>query len=154
MTAPESPEIDRRLREAFQDDPAAAARIARAALADDEVLARRVTRSALTVDDAGDGRLDRRPAAAKAPHARRWWAVVATGAAVVLVASALAFWPARPLPDPAAEPSEPAVLSGVITDGALVVVLPDGSTSISWGAARDDRPPDGSGIVIVEGAAK
>jgi len=154
MTAPESPEIDRRLRDAFKDDAAAAVRIARSALADEDVRDSRVTRSALTVDDAGDGRLDRRSAAATAPHTRRRWALVATGAAVVLVASALAFWPARPLPEPAAEPLEPPMLSGFITDGALVVSMPDGSTSISWGAARDDRPPDGSGIVIAEGEAK
>ena len=154
MTDPDAPDIDRRLRDAFDDDAVAAARVTRAALTDDEILASRVARSALTVDDAGDGRLDRRSAAATAPHARRRWALVATGAAVVLVASALAFWPARPLPEPAAEPLEPPMLSGFITDGALVVSMPDGSTSISWGAARDDRPPDGSGIVIAEGEAK
>jgi len=154
MTEPDTPDIDHRLREAFEDDAAAATRVARAVLADEDVRNRRVTRFALTVDAAGDGRLDRRSAAATAPHARRRWAAVAAGAAVLLVASALVFWPARPLPDPAAEPSEPPMLSGVITDGALVVSMPDGSTSISWGDARDDRPPDGSGIVFVEGAIR
>jgi hypothetical protein len=155
MTEPETPDIDRRLREAFDDDAVAAARVARAALAEDEVLASRVTRSALILDNAGDGRLDRRSAAAKAPHARRCWAAVAAaGAAVLLVASALVFWPARPLPEPAAEPSEPPMLSGVITDGALVVSMPDGSVLISAGGPRTDRLPDGFALVIVEGAIR
>jgi hypothetical protein len=153
MTEPETPDIDRRLREAYEDDAVAAARVARAALSDDEVLASRVSRSALTVDDAGDGRLDRRSAAAKARGARRRWAAVAT-AAVLLVASALVLWPARPLPEPAAEPSAPPMLSGVITDGALVVSMPDGSTSIAWGGARSDRLPDGYGMVLVEGDSR
>ena len=138
MTGPEPPDIDRRLREAFDDDPTTAARVTRAALADD--------RSA--------GGFSRGPVTAAAPRARRRWVVVATGTAVVLIASALAFWPARPLPDAATEPSESQMFSGVITDGALIIALPDGSTSISWGAARDDRPPDGSGIVLVEGAIR
>lgn len=138
MTESERPDIDRRLREAFGDDAAAAARVARAALEEEEEDAR----VSLAVP--------RTPAAGS----RRRWVAVAAGAAVLLVASALVFWPARPLPDPAAELSEPPMLSGFITDGALIVGLPDGSTSISWGAARNDRPPDGSGIVIVEGAVK
>jgi hypothetical protein len=154
MTEPETPDIDRRLREAFDDDAVAAARVARAALAKDEVLASRVTRSALILDNAGDGRLDRRSAAAKAPHARRRWAAVAAGAAVLLVASALVFWPARPLPDPAAEPSEPPMLSGFITDGALVVSMPDGSVLISAGEPRTDRLPDGFALVILEGVTR
>jgi hypothetical protein len=139
MTEPETPDIDRRLREAFEDDAAAAARIAREALADEDAHPGRSTPDTLT---------------ARMPRGRNGWAAVAAGAAVVLIASALVFWPDRRLPEPAAEPSEPLVLSGVITDGALIVQLPDGSTSISWGGARDDRPPDGSGIVIVEGVAK
>jgi len=138
MTGPEPPDIDRRLREAFDDDPTTAARVTRAALADD--------RSA--------GGFSRGPVTAAAPRARRRWPAVAAGAAVVLIASALAFWPARPLPDPHAEPPAPPMLSGSIIDGALIIALPDGSTSISWGAARDDRPPDGSGIVFVEGAIR
>jgi hypothetical protein len=42
-------------------------------------------------------------------------------------------------------------LSGSLTDGLLVISLPDGSVSISDGGTRDSRPPDGYGIVLVEG---
>ena len=70
------------------------------------------------------------------------------------MASTLAFWPAPPLLAPGAEPFASPILLGSIDNGALVVALPDGSTSISWGGARDDRPPDGSGLVIVEGVVR
>jgi len=142
MTEPDEIDIDGRLRAAFDDDAATAARVAGralAALGDEDVRSSRGAPGTLT---------------ARAPRGRGGWAAVAAGAAVLLVASALAFWPSRPLPEPAAEPSEPLMLSGVLTDGALIVSLPDGSTSISWGDARDDRPPDGSGIVFVEGAIR
>ena len=89
-----------------------------------------------------------------APFRQRHWPILAAGAAVLLVASALAFWPARPLPTPESDPLASPMLSGLLTDGALVVSLSDGSTFISWGGARDDRPPDGSGIVLVEGAIR
>jgi hypothetical protein len=131
MTDPDTPDIDRRLREAFDGDVADAARVARAALADEDARAGHAV-----------------------PRSRRRWTAVAAGAAVLLVASAFAFWPARRLAGPFLEPPSPPSLSGSITDGALVVLWPDGSTSISWGGARDDRPPDGSGIVIVEGVVK
>jgi hypothetical protein len=143
MKEPDAPDIDRRLQEAFGDDAAAAARVARAALADEDARGSLAVPRTLTADAA-------RP--------RRRWAAVAAGAAVLLVASALVWWPAPPLTAPGVEPpTQPdaaLVLSGSILDGALIVSLPDGSTSIYWGAARNDRPPDGSGIVIVEGVVR
>lgn len=138
MTEPDTPDIDRRIRAAFRDDDAAAARIAQAALVGEDVSARRVSR-----DATGD-----------ASRRRRQWAAVAAGAAALLAASAVVFWPVHPLPEPGAGAPVRQLLVGSIRDGALIVPLPDGSTSISWGAARDDRPPDGSGIVFVEGAVK
>ncbi len=135
MNEPDAPDIDRRLREAFEDDGAGAARVARAALAE------------------GDARGSR-----GAAGSRRRWAAVAAGAAVLLVAFAVEWWPAPPLQAPGVEPTSQLdatpVLSGSILDGALIVSLPDGSTSISWGAARNDRPPDGSGVVVVEGVIR
>ncbi len=88
---------------------------------------------------------------AERPRARRYWApgLIATGA-VALLGAALALWPPRhPVPAPDVE-----TVSGSLTDGVLVVPLPDGSVSISGGASRDDRPPDGCGIVFVEGGLK
>jgi len=116
------PDVDRRLRDAFEDDPAAAARVVGGALA----------------------------TSARAPHFRR--VGLAAGAAVACIAAVLAFWSSPP----AAEPEPPAVmsLSGSFTDGLLAVSLPDGSTSITSAGAREDRPPDGYGIVLVEGGIK
>jgi hypothetical protein len=49
------------------------------------------------------------------------------------------------------EPSADLVLSGSFTDDVLILSAPDGSVSLSGPGTRDDRPPDGSGIVLVEG---
>jgi hypothetical protein len=53
-------------------------------------------------------------------------------------------------------PAEPAgaVLVGSVTDGLLVIPLPDGSVAITGGEVRQDRPDDGYGIVIVEGGLR
>jgi hypothetical protein len=128
MTATPPPDVDRRVRDAFPDDGPAAGRLARAALADEATSRRRYG----------------------------WTALAAAG--IVTLAIALTSWPARqtstPGTDPAPVQDAPLVLSGSMVDGALVVSFPDGSTSIAWGGARNDRPPDGSGIVFVEGVIR
>jgi hypothetical protein len=78
----------------------------------------------------------------------RRWLGLAAAAATGCIVSALVFWPSRPLPR--AEPAT-ADLIGSVTDGLLVVGLPDGSVVITGGEARQDRPDDGYGLVIVEG---
>ena len=128
MTEMQPPDVDRRLRDAFPDDAPAAGRVARAALADE------------------------------VPSGRRYGWTALAAASIVTLAIALTSWPARQAPpretDRALAQDAPLVLSGSIVDGALVVTLPDGSTSIAWGGARNDRPPDGSGIVFVEGVIR
>ena len=128
MTEMQPPDVDRRLRDAFPDDGPAAGRLARAALAD-EVRSRR----------------------------RYGWTALAA-AGIVTLAIALTAWPARQASPPETDlpPAQdaPLVLSGSVADGALVIWLPDGSTSIAWGGSRNDRPPDGSGIVFVEGVIR
>lgn len=76
-------------------------------------------------------------------------AVGAVGAAA-LVAAISAVWPARPAPGSL----DVIPLSGFLTDGVLVISLPDGSVSISDEGTRDSRPPDGYGIVLVEGDSR
>jgi len=110
--------VDDRLKEAFEPDPRAAARVAGAAYA----------------SGAGSWRPGRLAAA--------------SAVAIVCLAAALALWPSRPVPQ--VEPAG-AVLIGSVTDGLLVVPLPDGSVSITGGEARRGRPDDGYGIVFVEG---
>jgi hypothetical protein len=75
---------------------------------------------------------------------------VAGGIAVALLAVVLSVWPARPLP----APSDVTTLSGSFAGGLLVLSMPDGSVSISDGGTREDRPPDGYGILLVEGELK
>jgi hypothetical protein len=108
--------LDDRLREAFEADPRAVARVAEGALA--------------------GGTRRWRPA---------WKAAIA--AAALCLAAAVALWPSGP----ATELGRGAFPSGTLTDGLLVVPLPDGSVAISGGEARQGRPDDGYGIVIVEG---
>ena len=81
---------------------------------------------------------------------RPWVAGFAATATTVLIAAALVFWPSRRPPSAV----EGFSLSGSFTDGVLVVPLPDGSVSIAGDGSRDDRPPDGCGIVLVEGDIK
>ena len=110
--------LDRRLREAFEPDPQAVARVAEGALAGET---------------------------------RRWrpgWTAATAAAAALCLAAAVAFWPPRPSPGIEAPG---AFLSGSFTEGLLVVSLPDGSTAITGGEARKDRPDPGYGIVLVEG---
>jgi hypothetical protein len=71
-----------------------------------------------------------------------------SAAAIVCVTAAIALWPSGPAPH--LEPAT-AALVGSVTDGLLVVPLPDGSVSITGGEPRRGRPDDGYGIVIVEG---
>jgi hypothetical protein len=116
MTDDPHTSLDRRLREAFEADPRAVARVAEGALAGER---------------------------------RRWrpaW-TAATVAAALCLAAAVALWPSGP----ATELGRGAFPSGTLTDGLLVVPLPDGSVAISGGEARQGRPDDGYGIVIVEG---
>jgi hypothetical protein len=125
MTHDPSPDIDRCVREAFGTDPDAVERITTGALAD---------------------HCSRRP--------RGWSFRIAVAGAVVAVTAATAatvvLWPVRPVPDVVTSSS----WSGSLTDGVLVVSLPDGSTSIFGPNVNEDRPPDGFGIVLVEGEVK
>jgi hypothetical protein len=81
---------------------------------------------------------------------RRWVPGLVATTAVVVIATTLALWPSRSVPTL----PEPTILSGSFTDGVLVVSLPDGSVSISGDASREDRPPDGCGIVVLEGGVR
>jgi ferric-dicitrate binding protein FerR (iron transport regulator) len=83
---------------------------------------------------------------------RRTWALRTAVAAVGVAALALAvaWWPqAQVVPAPAES-----VVSGSLADGMLVLTWPDGSTSILGGDRGDERPPDGVGIVLVEGGSR
>jgi len=103
-------------------------------------------RAAFEADPRAASRVAREALAARAEVPRRGW--FAAAAAIVCVAAAIALWPSGPAPH-----VEPAggVLVGSVTDGLLVIPLPDGSTAITGGESRRGRPDDGYGIVFVEG---
>jgi len=122
--------VDEVLREAFATNGLAAARVTRRALVPQPARERPLVRG-----------------------------ILLALAAVNLCAIA-AVWLLRPslAPAPGAQPPasvlHPVELSGSLMDGVLVVPIPDGSTVI-WGPGRrDDRPPDGYGIVLMEGEVR
>ena len=92
---------------------------------------------------------------AGAEQPRRAWpirAVLAT-VGVLALAAAIAWWPAS-RPPATSGATEVASITGSLTDGVLVVTWPDGSASILGPDRGAERPPDGFGIVLVEGADK
>lgn len=131
-------DVDARIRTAFEPHPGAAARVTRAALAAE------VSHPPATAGAPGSP--------ARRRQALRWLGVAAT-AAVVILAASLALRPSRTVTssDHAADTDGAPSLTGSFADGLLVVSLPDGSVSILGGEPREDRPPDGYGIVLVEG---
>ena len=88
--------------------------------------------------------------AAEARRPRHWRVALGVELPPPLIAVVSTRWPARPAPGSL----EVMSLSGSLTDGLLVLSLPDGSVSISDEGARENRPPDGYGIVLVEGESR
>jgi ferric-dicitrate binding protein FerR (iron transport regulator) len=125
--APQQPdETDRHVRESFDVEPAAIRRVV----------------------DAARAAADRQP--------RRGWALRTAAAAafgVAALAAAVAWWPAAQPPATLGAPEGDSI-TGSLTDGVLVLTWPDGSTSILGADRGDERPPDGVGIVLVEGGSR
>jgi hypothetical protein len=122
MTLERPPDVDRRVRDAFGGNEAAAARIALGAFA---------------------------RAAKPSRRSSSWRYAVLPAAGLVLLGIYLVQPRSVPL-----KSAEPPALSGTLADGMLVVSMPDGSVSITDASMRDDRPPDGVGIVFVEGGSR
>ena len=129
MTTEPHGDLDRQLRDAFAPEPAAVVRVADRAL-----------------EEAPRGRLSRRAIAG-----------IGVAVAIVLLAGAVAVRMSKPADTestPAVEaldtPSGPD-LSAFFTDGVLVVPVSDTDIVIVGAGERGERPPDGFGIVLVEG---
>jgi len=120
--------VDRRVREAFAPDPASVERLAGRALA----------------------------ASPSRQHRRGVGAVAAATAAVALVIWGLASYQ-RPLttspPRDAGHPGS-IELTGSAVGGVLVVLASDHDFIIVGGDERGERPPDGYGVVLVEGESR
>lgn len=105
-------------------------------------------RDAFEADPRATSRVAREALTAHATARRPGRLAAVSVAAIVCLAAVVVFWPSRPVRH--VEPAT-AVLVGSVTDGLLVVALPDGSTAITGGVARQDRPKEGYGLVLVEG---
>ena len=121
MTDPDRPDIDDRVSCVFEPDAPTVARVSARALG----------------AAPGSGRPSRLALSAAAV------AVAGLVLAAVLTVS-------RGSQTPAA-PAGPKVLTGALSDGLLVIEMPDGSTSITGGPARAGRSPEGHGLLLVEG---
>jgi hypothetical protein len=118
--------IDRRVREAFEPDALSVARVTAGSV------------SAAPAHDRG-----RRQAL------RLAW----VGGTVLAAALGTAvYW--RAASGPRAEPVPADLITGSFAGDVLVLSEPDGSVSLSGPGTREDRPPEGFGIVLVEGDLK
>lgn len=89
--------------------------------------------------------------AARQPRRAGWKPALAAAAAVTGLAAALVFWRG---PEPPVSPAGTEMLDGTLSEGLLLIQLPDGSTSITGGHAREGRTPEGYGFVLVEGGLR
>lgn len=114
-------------------------------------------RDAFAVDDGVARRVSARALAAP-PHRRRRAPLVASLAlAAVTLCAALLAWLSRPPVRPSlvtTAPVDVTELTGSFVDGVLIVPIPGDVIVIAGPDQRDDRPPEGSGVVLLEGDAR
>jgi len=117
-------------------------------------------RATFAVDDGVATRLANRTLVGpRRGRTRRWaglgsWRLRASLALVaVALCAGLAVWLARPTvgPLPAAPETGVTRLAGSFVEGVLIVPIPDEVIVIAQPERREDRPREGSGIVVVEG---
>ncbi len=124
-------------------------------------------RDAFAVDDDVAERVSEHALAAP-PHRRRRASLVASLAlAAVTVCAGLVVWLSRPTVRPSPRlreasarqvvttaPADAAELTASFVDGVLIVPVPGDVIVIAGPDQRDDRPPEGSGVVLLEGDAQ
>jgi len=111
-------------------------------------------REAYAVDEAAADRVIGRALAARPRHVGRTRLRASLALAAVGLSAGLVAWLSRPaIVPPAVVMAPPAAtqLSGSFVDGVLIVPIPGDGVVIAGPGRREDRPPDGSGIVFVEG---
>ncbi len=111
-------------------------------------------RNAFAVDAGVAGRVSARALVGPPRHRRRTPLVVALALATVALCAGLVAWVAL-MPDRASPvtsaPTDVTELRGSLVDGVLIVPVPDDGVVIAGPGPRDDRPPAGSGVVLLEG---
>ena len=124
-------------------------------------------RDAFAVDERVAERVSDQALAALAGHRRRAPRLAALALAAVTLCSLVVAWLSRPPVRSAPRlrevsagqvvttaPADVTELTGSLVDGVLVVSIPGDGVVITGPDRRDDRPPAGSGMVLVEGDAR
>ncbi len=114
-------------------------------------------RDAFAVDDDAARRVSDHALAAPPHHRRRASLVASLALAAVTLCAGLAAWLSRPpvRPSPATTaPADITQMTGSLVDGVLIVPIPGDVIVIAGPDQRDDRPPVGSGVVLLEGDAR
>ena len=114
-------------------------------------------RDAFAVGDDVAGRLSEHALAAPPRHRRRTALLGSLALAVVTLCAGLVAWLSRPPVRPSlvtTAPVDVTELTGSFVDGVLIVPIPGDVIVIAGPDQRDDRPPEGSGVVLLEGDAR
>ena len=114
-------------------------------------------RDAFAVDEDVAGRVSDRALAAPPGRRRRATLVASLALVAVTVCAVVATWlsraPVRSSPVTTA-PVNVTEITGSLVDGVLIVSIPGDGIVIAGPGQRDHRPPEGSGIVLLEGDAR
>jgi hypothetical protein len=114
-------------------------------------------RDAFPVDDDAGMRVSADALAAPPYHRRRASLVASLALAAVTVCVGVVAWLSRPPVRPSlvtTAPVDVTELTASFVDGVLIVPIPGDVIVIAGPDQRDDRPPEGSGVVLLEGDAR
>jgi hypothetical protein len=114
-------------------------------------------RDAFAVDDDVAGRVSARALGPPLHHRRRVALVASLALSAVTLCAGVAAWLSYPPIRPSLGtegPKDVTELTGSLVDGVLIVPIPGDVIVIAGPGQRDDRPPEGSGVVLLEGDAR
>ncbi|OFW09559.1 MAG: hypothetical protein A3H96_19000 [Acidobacteria bacterium RIFCSPLOWO2_02_FULL_67_36] len=117
----------------------------------------RTLRDAFAVGDDVARRVSDHALAAPPHRPRRAPLVASLALAAVTLCAGLVAWLSRPPVRPSHVTTAPAnvtELTGSFVDGVLIVPIPGDVIVIAGPGQPDDRPPEGSGVVLLEGDAR
>ncbi len=114
-------------------------------------------RDAFAVDGDSARRVSDRALAVRPRHRRRAALVASLALAAVMLSAGLVAWLSRPPVRPPLAATGlvgVAELTGSVVNDVLIVPIPGDVVVIAGPDQQDDRPPQGSGVVLLEGDAR
>jgi hypothetical protein len=114
-------------------------------------------RDAFAVGDDVAERVSEHVLEARSHHRRRAGLVASFALASVTLCAGVVAWLSYPPIRPSLVtnvPKDVTELTGSFLDGVLIVPIPGDVIVIAGPDQRDDRPPEGSGVVVLEGDAR